>query len=301
MKNITKAVIPVAGLGTRLSPITKSIPKEMLPLVDKPILHYIVEEAVKAGIEVIVFVNSNLKGAIQDYFEPKNYYSYKLAEKNKLHLIDEVVELSKKIDFVYAPQKQPLGLGHAVWSAKTVIGENDFSVILGDELFFAPENSLAGIGQCIKAFDELKNTSNNPSVVGSISVPKNEVSKYGVVKFKDKTLDDNEHALVESFVEKPSPQDAPSNWILPGRYVFNKSIFSKIENTKKDKSNEIQLTDAMASLALESDFFVKKMHGKRYDTGNQLNLLKANIMEGLRRPDINKPLRSWLEEYLNNN
>ncbi len=292
-RKISKVVIPVAGLGSRFLPATKALPKELLPIVDRPIIHYIVKEAVDAGIETVVFITSRPKILIEDYFDPGDLISHKLAEVNKSHLIEETIALSKKIDIVSIRQYSPEGLGHAVLMANPVVAGQNFAVLLGDEIV----RNLKGpssLQQCIKAFQSIE----NGSVIGAIEVPKEDTHLYGVCDFGDSVIQGDGPWQVQGFVEKPLPQDAPSNWALPGRYVFEPEILNAIKETPRGKGNEIQLTDAMARLLMKQPFFAQPIKGERFDTGSKLGYIIANVAFGLSDPEHKGPLRKALQEML---
>jgi len=275
-------VIPIAGMGTRFMPVTKALAKELLPIIDKPIIHYIVQEAVDAGIETIVFVTARSKVNVEDYFDQNDYSRYRLIEKKKEKLIESVLELSKKVDFVSIRQYEAKGLGHAVLTAEAAVGSDPFAVLLGDDVIDSGTSSSA-IGQCIECFEK----NNFHSSVGVLEVPKDETDKYGIVALKN----ENE---ITSFVEKPKPEEAPSNWALPGRYVFDAKIFEYIKNTAPGKGNEIQLTDAMSLMLQDHPYFAAKISGERFDTGDKLGYLKANIRFALEKSDYAEELKNWL-------
>lgn len=296
MSSVKKAIIPVAGLGTRFTPITKGVPKELLPIVDKPIIQYIVEEAVKSGIESIVFVSSKHKALVKDYFDPNSLYVEKITQKGKQHMIESVLKLSQAAEFLSVDQEEQKGLGHAILQAAPLIGSEPFAVILGDEVV---KHSTPAIGQCLEIYNNI--SSDTVSVVGAVQVPKETVSSYGVLEFEDNAADLNKDSQVKikSFVEKPEIEQAPSNWILPGRYVFSNQILNILKDTPADHRGEIQLTDAMSTLLNEQEFYATAIKGLRYDTGDKLGFLKANINEALEREDLGDRLRAWLKEQLN--
>lgn len=286
MKEIRKAVIPVAGFGTRFLPATKSTPKEMLPIIDKPIIHYIVEEAVNAGIETIVFVTGRHKRAIEDYFDYYPELENQLLKNGKKDLVDMIRSISKMAEFVYVRQKEQLGLGHAVLTAKRVIGDEPFAVILGDELIINPEKPA--IKQLIDTYYKF-----GKSVVGTMNVPQEEVSKYGIVDGKEITAGIR---LVERMVEKPKVEEAPSRSAIIGRYVLTPSIFQELEGTPLGKGGELQLTDAMANLLKKEAIYSKDIEGIRHDTGNKIGYLMAILDFALLKPDIREDLKSILIE-----
>jgi UTP--glucose-1-phosphate uridylyltransferase len=295
-RKVSKVVIPVAGLGSRFLPATKALPKELLPIVNKPIIHHIVKEAVDAGIETVVFVTSRPKILIEDYFDPADLTSHKLAEVNKSHLIDETLELTKKIDIVSVRQYHPLGLGHAVMQAAPIVGGQSFAVVLGDDLIRTKKQDSA-IAQCLKGFAAQE----RGSLVGVLRVPKDQTSLYGICDLDGAEFSRDTRTLeVKSFVEKPSPEEAPSQWALPGRYVFEPAIIDELRTTRPGKGGEIQLTDAMASLLKKSPFFAQAMEGERFDTGNQLGYIVANVAYGLDDPSHRAELSAYLKELMQN-
>jgi UTP--glucose-1-phosphate uridylyltransferase len=291
-RKVSKVVIPVAGMGTRFLPATKALPKELLPIVDRPIIHYIVQEAVNAGIETVVFITSRPKILIEDYFDPGDLTSMKLAQADKLGLIDQVLELSKKIDIISIRQYEPRGLGHAILQAAPVVEGQPFSVVLGDDIVTSQSGSA--IGDCIKTFGEL----DQGSVVGVVEVPKSQTNMYGIVDYGPKGPDKGPYSKVHAFVEKPDPAKAPSNWALPGRYVFESEIIDTLRDTKPGKNNEIQLTDAMDTLRKTRPFYARKIDGERYDTGDRLGYIIANVSFALDNPKYREDLRDWLRKKI---
>ncbi|MEZ4813693.1 MAG: UTP--glucose-1-phosphate uridylyltransferase [Bdellovibrionota bacterium] len=285
-EKVRKVVIPVAGMGTRFLPATKVLPKELLPIVDRPIIQLIVEECVSAGMETIVFVTSRPKVTLEDHFDPADLASWKLAAAGKAHLIESVLELAKKIQIISIRQHVPRGLGDAVLTSEAVIGNSPFAVVLGDDIVIN-NGGPSAIGQCLKKFDE----NDKASVIGVLEVPQEETSKYGIVGFENEKT-----GKVASFVEKPSPEKAPSNWALPGRYVFQPSIFDAIRATSKGVGNEIQLTDAMAHLLKSESFFAEKIQGTRFDTGDKLGYIMANVHFALQDEKYKETLGNWLKK-----
>ncbi len=288
MMKVTKAVIPAAGLGTRLLPATKAQPKEMLTIVDKPSIQYIVEELVESGIKDIIIVTGRNKNCIEDHFD----YSYELEDtllKQEKHaLLAKVAELSNMVNIFYVRQTHPLGLGHAVLKAKPFIGDEPFIVALGDDIMHNPEKPVSR--QMIDKYEEY-----GSSVIGVQEVPAEDVSKYGVVK-PGKRLDGRTVEL-EDFVEKPSIEDAPSRLACLGRYLLDGKIFDYLEGAEPGKGGEIQLTDAILKLQKAGEKVAAyDFEGKRYDIGDKLGLLKANIEYGLKHEET----REGLLEYLKN-
>lgn len=293
IRKVNKVVIPVAGLGSRFLPATKALPKELLPIVDKPIIHHIVKEAVDAGLETVIFVTSRPKISIEDYFDPSDLTSHKLQEVGKSHLIDETIELSKKIDIVSVRQDTPEGLGHAILQAAPIVSGQNFAVLLGDEI--VRHDGDSAIHQCIKGFQ----SKDAGSVIGVIEVPKEDTHLYGVCDFGPDGAKGKGPWQVQGFVEKPDPQKAPSNWALPGRYVFEPEILDCIRNTPRGKGNEIQLTDAMVKLLETNTFFAQAIQGERFDTGSKLGYIIANVAYALKDAKIKDPLKTALQEMLN--
>ena len=285
-KRLNKVVIPVAGMGTRFLPATKVLPKELLPIVDRPIIQLIVEECVAAGFETIVFVTSRPKVTLEDHFDPADLTSWKLAAAGKAHLIESVLELAKKIQIISIRQHVPRGLGDAVLKAEPVVGREPFAVVLGDDIIVNKEGPSA-IGQCMQKFSQ----NDKASVVGVLEVPKEETGKYGIVSFANEST-----GKVQGFVEKPSPDKAPSNWALPGRYVFQPEIFDAIRETAEGHGNEIQLTDAMVRLLKRSEFFAEKIKGTRFDTGDKIGYIMANVHFALQDEKYKKNLGDWLRK-----
>jgi UTP--glucose-1-phosphate uridylyltransferase len=286
-RKISKVVIPVAGLGSRFLPATKAVPKELLPVVDKPIIHHIVKEAVDAGLETVVFITSRPKILIEDYFDPNDLTSHKLVEAHKDHLIEETLALSKKIDIVSIRQYQPLGLGHAVLQAAPVVDGQSFAVVLGDDLI-RTRNGETAIGQCLAGF----RSRDEGSVIGVIRVPHSQTSLYGICDLGGKEFPNVSTSIpVKGFIEKPSPEEAPSDWALPGRYIFEPHIIDELKTTRPGKGGEIQLTDAMASLLKKRPFFAQAIEGQRFDTGSKLGYIIANVAYGLDDPHTAKSFR----------
>lgn len=286
MKTVKKAVIPVAGFGTRFLPATKSTPKEMLPIIDRPIIHYIVEEAVNSGIKTIIFVTGRHKRAIEDYFDYYPELENQLLKNGKKELVDMIRNISNMAEFVYVRQKEQLGLGHAVLTAKHVVGNEPFAVLLGDELIINQEKPA--IKQLIETYEKF-----GKSVVGTMNVPKEEVSKYGIVAGKEIT---ESIRLVEKMVEKPKVEEAPSTSAIIGRYVLTPDIFEELENTPPGKGGEIQLTDAMVNLLKKEAIYSKDIEGIRHDTGNKMGYLRAIVDFALMQSDVKEEFKQLLLE-----
>ena len=286
MKKVTKAVIPAAGLGTRVLPATKAQPKEMLVIVDKPSLQYIVEELVESGITDIVIVTGRNKNSIEDHFDFSYELENTLKKENKTGLLEKVEKLSSMANIFYVRQNHPLGLGHAILKAKPFIGEEPFVIALGDDIVYNPERPVAK--QLIENYEKY-----GASIVGCQEVALEDVSKYGVVKPTEK-LDENIVAISD-FVEKPSKEEAPSRLACLGRYLLDGKIFNYLEETKAGKGREIQLTDAILKMLQDGEKVVAyEFQGKRYDIGNKFGLLKANIEFGLKNDETKEELKNYL-------
>jgi UTP--glucose-1-phosphate uridylyltransferase len=286
MKKIRKAVIPVAGFGTRFLPATKSTPKEMMPLIDKPIIHYIVEEAVKSGIETIIFVTGRHKRAIEDYFDYYPELEQVLIKSGKEKEIQMLRQISNMAEFVYIRQKQQLGLGHAVLTAANLVGDEPFAVLLGDEIIKNDEKP--GIKQLIDIYYQF-----GKSVIGTMEVPKEDVSKYGIVAGKEVM---NGIKLIESLVEKPSVEEAPSTTAIIGRYVLTPNIFDALRETPIGRGGEIQLTDGLSKLREKEVVYAKDIEGIRHDTGNKLGYIEAIIDFALDRQDLKDEVFKMIKE-----
>jgi UTP--glucose-1-phosphate uridylyltransferase len=281
--SIKKAIIPAAGLGTRFLPATKAQPKEMLPIVDKPTIQYIVEEAVASGIEEILIITGRNKRSIEDHFDKSVELEAELESSNKGDLLELVQNISNMVDIYYIRQKEPSGLGHAISLAKTFVGNEAFAVMLGDDIV---DSKVPCLKQMIDCYDKYKT-----SILGVQSVNKTEVSKYGIVK--GIKIEDRVYK-VNNMVEKPKIEEAPSNIAILGRYVITPSIFEILEKTKPGKGGEIQLTDALNELAKQEAVYAYCFEGKRYDVGDKLGFLQANIEYALKRNDLKKDLMSYL-------
>jgi len=271
-----KAVIPAAGLGTRFLPATKSTPKEMLPVVDKPAIQYVVEEAVKAGIDDILIITGRGKQSIEDYFDMSYELESILKERKDIEKLEEMRKISDMADIHYIRQKKPLGLGHAILCAKKHVDGDDFAVLLGDDIIFSEKPC---IGQIIEKFNEV-----NSPVIGVGEVPAEWVSRYGIVKCR---AVDGKLCEVVDIVEKPSMREAPSNLAVMGRYVFTPEIFDCIDETGKGKGGEIQLTDAIKILTGRQKVYAYRFEGRRFDLGNKMDWLKTNVEAALARKEKN--------------
>jgi UTP--glucose-1-phosphate uridylyltransferase len=281
-KKVRKAVIPAAGFGTRFLPATKSMPKEMLPIIDKPAIHYAVEEAVKAGIEEIIFITGRGKRAIEDYFD----HSYELEDlleiKGKTELLAQVREISDMADIVYIRQKEALGLGHAVLRARDWVGDEPFAVILPDVLIDSAESCTK---QLIRVYEKT-----GKSVVGVKEVDWDQVSSYGIIDPEG----DGASFNIRGVVEKPSREEAPSNLSIVGRYIFTPEIFKYLAETEPGKGGEIQLTDAIAKMIEGEGVCGATYEGEDYDTGDKLGFLKATVSLALKHEELGKSFREYL-------
>lgn len=288
MKNkVTTAVFPVAGMGTRFLPVTKSAPKEMLPIVDKPLIQYVVEEAVAAGIDQLVLVTSYSKHAVEDYFDTNFELETRLAEKGKTDMLDMVHNIvPKNVDIVYVRQHAPLGLGHAVLCAKKVVGDEPFAVLLADDIIDCGETYC--LENMVRYYNET-----GASVLAVEEVPQSETDKYGVVSL---ATDPSVPHQLDAIVEKPDPKDAPSNLAVIGRYVLSPRIFELLESTESGVGGEIQLTDAIAKLMQEQPVAAYQFEGVRYDCGSKLGFLKATISYALKRTDLSASFKQYLQD-----
>lgn len=282
MKKIRKAIIPAAGLGTRFLPATKAMPKEMLPIVDKPTIQYIVEEAIASGIEDIIIVTGKGKRAIEDHFDRNIELELNLEEKNKRELLEKI-NVSSKIDIHYIRQKEPLGLGHAIWCARNFIGDEPFAVLLGDDVVKSETPCLRQL------MDQYENTYS--SVIGVQEVPDADVHRYGVI---DPVSTDSRLMQVTKFVEKPALEDAPSNFAIIGRYILTPEIFRFLDEKKKGKGGEIQLTDAIEALNSIQRVFAYNFEGRRYDVGEQLGFIETTIDFALDRDDLSDAVKQLI-------
>ncbi len=283
---VNKAVFPVAGLGSRFLPVTKANPKEMLPIVDKPLIQYAVEEAVKAGITHMIFITSSSKRAIEDHFDNHFELETRLQQQGKDELLALVKNISPPhIQFTYVRQNQPLGLGHAVLCAEHVVGDAPFAVLLADDLM--DDSLIPCLSSMTQHFEE-----NNQSVVAVQAVPWENVHQYGVVSLEHTITD---YARIQSIIEKPTRELAPSNLAAIGRYVFTPSIFSCLKKTTPDQRGEIQLTDAIRRLLLEEKVQAYQYQGKRYDCGSKLGYLQATVEFGMRHPEIGTAFFKYLQ------
>ena len=292
VKKIRKAVIPAAGLGTRVLPATKAQPKEMLVIVDKPALQYLVEELLAAGIEEILIVTGRNKGSIENHFD----YSYELErtleENGKKDLLKVVNHISEMSNIYYVRQKKPLGLGHAISCAEAFVGDEPFVVLLGDDIIYTDKEKgqLPVTSQLVEKYKELQ----GGTILGVQEVPHKNVSKYGIIKPLKKI--DEKTVAVEDFIEKPSVNEAPSNLAALGRYVLEPEIFSYLKNTKPGKGGEIQLTDAILAMKNNGEkLYAYNFDGLRYDTGDKFGMFVANVEFGLRHEELKDRVKEYLK------
>ncbi|TCN22184.1 UTP--glucose-1-phosphate uridylyltransferase GalU [Mesobacillus foraminis] len=280
---VKKAIIPAAGLGTRFLPATKAMPKEMLPIVDKPTIQYIIEEAIESGIEDIIIVTGKGKRAIEDHFDHSFELEQNLFEKGKYELLEEVQKSSKLVDIHYIRQKEPKGLGHAIWCARKFIGNEPFAVLLGDDIVQAEKPCLK---QMIEQYERY-----NASILGVQEVNPDEVSRYGIVGGNQ--IDERFYSVME-LVEKPVKEEAPSNLAIMGRYILSPRIFEILECQKPGAGGEIQLTDAIAALNQFEAVHAFNFEGTRYDVGEKMGFIQTTIEFALQREDLRNDLLNYL-------
>ncbi len=284
---VRKAIIPAAGLGTRFLPATKAQPKEMLPIVDKPTIQYIVEEAIDSGIEDIIIVTGRNKRAIEDHFDKSYELEAELIRKGNQDLLSVVQDITNLVDIHYIRQKEPKGLGHAIHCAKSFIGNEPFAVLLGDDIVDAEVPCLK---QLINVYNEYRTT-----VIGVQPVPQDHVSRYGIIagsQIEERVF------KVERLVEKPDLEHSPSNIAILGRYIITPSIFNSLEQIQPGKGGEIQLTDALGHLMLTEAIYAYNFIGKRYDVGNKIGFLQATIEFALKRDDLKGDFLTYLKEII---
>ena len=286
---IRKAVFPVAGLGTRFLPATKAMPKEMLTLVDRPLIQHAVDEARAAGIEQFIFVNSRGKGVLEDHFDANNDLKRTLETKGK----KELLELLKTTDIdsgqlLFTRQREPLGLGHAVWCARHLVGDEPFAILLADDVVLADKPCLR---QMIDAYNDV-----GGNVVGVVDVPREQTNRYGIL---DVEKDDGKLAKIKGLVEKPAPEKAPSTLSIIGRYILQPEIFGELDNQHAGQGGEIQLTDSMARLIGKQPFHGLRYEGTRYDCGDKIGFIEANVAFALAHPEMGAKVRKALQKILN--
>ena len=284
---IRKAIIPAAGLGTRFLPATKAMPKEMLPIVDKPTIQYIIEEAVQSGIEDIIIVTGKGKRAIEDHFDYSFELEHILYEKGKFELLEEVQKSSKLVDIHYIRQKEPKGLGHAIWCARKFIGNEPFAVLLGDDIVQAEKPCLK---QLIDQYSRF-----NSSILGVQQVKPSEVSRYGIIDAKQVGA---RFYSVAGLVEKPAIEESPSNLAIMGRYILTPKIFEILENQQPGAGGEIQLTDAIATLNLTEAIYAYEFEGVRFDVGEKFGFIQSTIEMALQHTELRNQLLFYLQSVV---
>lgn len=285
---VRKAVFPVAGLGTRFLPLTKSMPKEMLPLVDRPLVQNAIEEAREAGIEDFIFVTSRGKGVLEDHFDISPELNATLEARGKTAELDIVKQTQIESGHLFSTrQHKPLGLGHAVWCAKQIVGREPFAILLPDDVVLSKRGCLA---QMIEVYNEV-----GGNVVAVVDVPRDQTNRYGIL---DVSSDDGRIAAIKGLVEKPKPEVAPSTLSIIGRYILQPEVFDHLDRKMVGAGGEIQLTDAMAKMIGGAPFHGYRFEGKRYDCGDKVGFLEANIAFALARPDIGEKVRTAIEEVL---
>lgn len=286
---IRKAVIPAAGLGTRFLPATKAMPKEMLPIVDKPTIQYIIEEAVASGIEDIIIVTGKGKRAIEDHFDRSVELEELLIGKGKQTQLQEIEQITTLANIHYIRQRQPLGLGHSVWCARRFIGNEPFAVLLGDDI-------VRSTTPCLRQLMDVHSRYGG-SVIAVKDVPLQDVSRYGVVDVEPVT---QKVSCVRSLVEKPDPAVAPSTFAITGRYILTPAIFPLLERAQIGSGGEIQLTDALHELAQVEPIFALDFEGRRYDVGEKLGFIEAMLEFSLERPDLHESVQQLMQQLLSN-
>lgn len=282
---IKKAVFPVAGLGTRFIPATKAMAKEMLPVVDKPLIQYAVEEAFQAGIEQIVFVTGRGKKALEDHFDRSFEIEHTLEQKGKTQMLKQIQELVPPTGtIVYTRQNQPLGLGHAIWCARDVVGDEPFAVLLADDLI---QSDTPVLSEMVKKFDRMR-----ASMAAVMEVPRDQTDKYGIL---DATPVEEDIVRIDDMIEKPDPDEAPSNLAIIGRYILTPKIFDYLGQKQAGAGGEIQLTDAMKLLLKDQPIFGYKFSGTRFDCGDKAGFQKANLAFALERPELRDKLMEFIQ------
>lgn len=290
MQRVRKAIIPAAGLGTRFLPATKAQPKEMLPIVDKPTIQYIIEEAVASGIEDIIIVTGRGKRAIEDHFDKSYELEETLAKKGKFNQLEEIQGISKLANIHYIRQKEPLGLGHAIGCASRFIGNEPFAVLLGDDIVHSPEKPC--LKQLIDVYERY-----NSSVIGVQQVPDEDVSKYGVISISNGKID-NGVFHIDDLVEKPKLEEAPSNYAIMGRYILRPEIFNILENLEPGAGGEIQLTDAIKKLNELQMVVGCEFDGERFDVGDKFGFIKATVEFALGRGELKESVLNYLKNVV---
>ena len=284
---VKKAIIPAAGLGTRFLPATKAQPKEMLPIVDKPTIQYIIEEAIASGIEEILIITGRNKKCIEDHFDKSVELEMELEKAGKSELLELVRDISDMVDIHYIRQKEPRGLGHAIHCAKTFVGNEPFAVLLGDDVV---DSEVPCLKQLIDCYSEYKTT-----ILGVQTVPESETNKYGIV---DGIHIEDRVYKVKDLVEKPAVDEAPSNVAILGRYIITPQIFEILENTEPGKGGEIQLTDALKTLISQEAMYAYNFEGRRYDVGDKFGFLEATIDFALKRDGLREDLLNYMKDIV---
>ncbi|HHW69170.1 MAG TPA: UTP--glucose-1-phosphate uridylyltransferase [Tenericutes bacterium] len=284
MKKVRKAIIPVAGMGTRFLPVTKTVAKEMLPIVDKPAIDYIVDEAVKSGIEEILFITSGTKKILEDYYDRNFELEYKLESSGKLNELSMIKESARKVKTYFIRQQEPLGTAHAINLAKSFINDEPFAIFFGDDVFMSEVPALKQLIDMYEKYDA--------NVIGCLEVEKHLVEKYGIIEYN------KDNITIKSIVEKPKIEDSPSNVAGLGRYILKPEIFDCIkELMSKPAKGEYYLTDAMRDLMKTQKFYACKIEGKYFDIGNKLEYIKANIEFGLQNDELKEGLSDYLKHF----
>lgn len=286
---IKKAVIPVAGLGTRFLPATKTVPKELLPIVDTPAIQYVVQEAVDSGISEVIFVTGRNKDSIEDHFDENPELEQVLDERGQTETVQSLRRIAEMIEVVSVRQKRPLGLGHAVLCARNLVGDEPFAVLLSDDLI---DSSVPCLRQLLEVFENKKE-----SVIALRRVPDHEVQRYGIVQGKQLS---NRLYEVDDMVEKPHPDEAPSRLAIIGRYILQPKIFSLLEKVTPGRGGEIQLTDAIAQLARQKKVYGYEFEGEHYDIGDKLGFVRATIAYALKRPELKETVKEYLRTVISN-
>ena len=285
---IRKAVIPVAGLGTRFLPATKTVPKELLPIVDIPAIQYVVQEAVDSGISEVIFVTGRGKDSIEDHFDEIPELEQVLEERGQKEAVQNLRQIAEMIEVVSVRQKKPLGLGHAVFCARDLVGDEPFAVLLSDDLIEAPVPCMR---QLMEIFEEKRE-----SVLALRRVPEDQVRRYGIVQGKELTKGLYE---VENMMEKPQPHETPSRLAIIGRYILRPEIFSLLENVTPGKGGEIQLTDGISKLARQKKVYGYEFEGEHYDIGDKFGFVRATVAYALKRPELKEQTREYLQAVIN--
>lgn len=288
MPKITKAIIPVGGFGTRFLPATKAQPKEMLPIVDKPVIQYVVEEAVAAGIKDIILITGQNKRAIEDHFDRNFELEYRLKQQKKDKVLNEVASISNLANFVYVRQKTPLGDGHAILCAKELIKKEPIAVLFGDDIV---DSKTPCVKQLVNAYQKYQDP-----IIAIMPVEKKDVSRYGIV---DAVKTETRTYQIKSLIEKPEPEKAPSNLAIVGKYIITPEVISALEEVKPAKDGEIRLIDGFRKLIKKRSIYAYEFEGKRYDCGNKLEFLKASIAFALKHPEISPDFKKFIKDFKN--